>query len=236
MKVLLINGSPKVNGNTAFALSQMEEVFHASGVETETIQVGSQLLRGCIGCASCYKTGKCVFDDLVNETAAKLPEYDGIVVGSPVYYASPNGTLLSFLDRLFYSTGKIDKRMKVGASVVVARRGGCTAAMDVLNKYFTISGMPVASSTYWNQIHGAKPGEAGFVHAHLRCGAGVIRLIPAIVNTVPQPGSLPNIPIQIADGLAHSCAAFPWITSASFFIKPRSFGSISGFLAATFIR
>lgn len=160
MKVLLINGSPKVNGNTAFALSQMEEVFHASGVETETIQVGSQLLRGCIGCASCYKTGKCVFDDLVNETAAKLPEYDGIVVGSPVYYASPNGTLLSFLDRLFYSTGKIDKRMKVGASVVVARRGGCTAAMDVLNKYFTISEMPVASSTYWNQIHGGKPGEA----------------------------------------------------------------------------
>ena len=160
MKVLLINGSPKVNGNTAFALSQMEEIFHASGVETETIQVGSQLLRGCIGCASCYKTGKCVFDDLVNETAAKLPEYDGIVVGSPVYYASPNGTLLSFLDRLFYSTGRIDKRMKVGASVVVARRGGCTAAMDVLNKYFTISEMPVASSTYWNQIHGGKPGEA----------------------------------------------------------------------------
>ena len=160
MKVLLINGSPKANGNTAYALRQMEEVFHASGVETETIQVGSQLLRGCIGCASCYKTGKCVFDDLVNETAAKLPEYDGIVVGSPVYYASPNGTLLSFLDRLFYSTGKIDKRMKVGASVVVARRGGCTAAMDVLNKYFTISEMPVASSTYWNQIHGGKPGEA----------------------------------------------------------------------------
>ena len=160
MKVLLINGSPKVHGNTAFTLTQMEEVFHDAGVETETIQVGSRNIRGCIGCASCYKTGKCVFDDLVNETAAKLPEYDGIVVGSPVYYASPNGTLLSFLDRLFYSTGKIDKRMKVGASVVVARRGGCTASMDVLNKYFTISEMPVASSTYWNIIHGGKPGEA----------------------------------------------------------------------------
>ena len=160
MKVLIINGSPKAIGNTAFALSQMEEIFAENGIETETLQVGSQLIRGCTGCGSCYKTKKCVFDDLVNETAAKLDSYDGIVVGSPVYYASPNGTLLSFLDRLFYSTGHIDKRMKVGASVVCARRGGCTAAMDVLNKYFTISSMPVASSTYWNQIHGGKPGDA----------------------------------------------------------------------------
>lgn len=160
MKVLLINGSPKANGNTAFALAQMEDVFHSCGVETELLQVGSQVIRGCIGCGSCYKTSKCVFDDLVNETAAKLDSYDGIVVGSPVYYASPNGTLLSFLDRLFYSTGKIDKRMKVGAAVVVARRGGCTAAMDVLNKYFSISEMPIASSTYWNIIHGGKPGDA----------------------------------------------------------------------------
>lgn len=160
MKVLLINGSPKANGNTAFALAQMVEVFAAEGVETEIIQVGSKDIRGCIGCASCYKTGKCVFDDLVNETAAKFAEADGIVVGSPVYYAAPNGTLISFLDRLFYSTGKIDKRMKVGAAVVCARRGGCSAAFDVLNKYFTISEMPVASSSYWNQIHGGKPGEA----------------------------------------------------------------------------
>lgn len=160
MKVLLINGSPKANGNTAFALSQMEEIFTQQGIEVETIQVGSQLIRGCIGCGSCYKTNKCVFDDLVNKTAAKLEAADGIVVGSPVYYAAPNGTLLSFLDRLFYSTGHIDKSMKVGASVVCARRGGCTAAMDVLNKYFTISSMPVASSSYWNQIHGGKPGEA----------------------------------------------------------------------------
>ncbi|MBR3949289.1 MAG: flavodoxin family protein [Oscillospiraceae bacterium] len=160
MKVLILNGSPKANGNTAFALSQMASVFEEHGVETETVQIGSQLIRGCTGCGSCYKTGKCVFDDAVNAVAAKLDSYDGIVVGSPVYYASPNGTLISFLDRLFYSTGHIDKRMKVGASVVCARRGGCTAAMDVLNKYFTISSMPVASSTYWNQIHGAKPGEA----------------------------------------------------------------------------
>lgn len=160
MKVLLINGSPKKDGNTAFALNQMVEVFQSEGFETEIIQVGSQLIRGCTGCGSCYKLGRCVFDDVVNETATKLQNADGLVLGSPVYYASPNGTLLSFLDRLFYSSGSIDKRMKVGASVVVARRGGCTASMDVLNKYFTISQMPVASSTYWNIIHGAKPGEA----------------------------------------------------------------------------
>ena len=159
MKVLLINGSPKVNGNTAFALSQMAEVFAAEGIETETIQVGSRDIRGCTGCGQCYKAGKCVFDDLVNEVAEKLEAADGMVVGSPVYYASPNGTLISFLDRLFYSA-RYDLRMKVGASVVVARRGGCTAAMDVLNKYFTISQMPLASSCYWNMIHGAKPGEA----------------------------------------------------------------------------
>lgn len=160
MKVLLINGSPKADGNTAFALKEMVDVFHSEGIETEIIQVGNQLIRGCTGCGSCYKLGKCVFDDSVNETAEKLRHADGLVLGSPVYYASPNGTLLSFLDRLFYSSGSIDKRMIVGSSVVVARRGGCTASMDVLNKYFTISQMPVASSTYWNIIHGAKPGEA----------------------------------------------------------------------------
>ena len=160
MKVLLINGSPKVHGNTAFALDQMAEVFAEQGVETEIIQVGNQAVRGCIACGSCYKTNKCVFDDLVNETAEKLRAADGLVIGSPVYYAAPNGTLISFLDRLFYSTGDLDKRMKVGAAVVVARRGGCTAAFDVLNKYFTISQMPVASSSYWNMIHGGKPGEA----------------------------------------------------------------------------
>lgn len=160
MKVLLINGSPKVNGNTAFALEQMAEVFAEQGIETETIQVGNQLIRGCQGCGACYKLGKCVFnDDIVNETAAKLAQADGMVIGSPVYYASPNGTLISFLDRLFYSNSA-DLRMKVGASIVCARRGGTTAAMDVLNKYFTISQMPVASSSYWNIIHGGKPGQA----------------------------------------------------------------------------
>lgn len=196
MKVLIINGSPKANGNTAFALSQMAQVFAASNVETETLQVGSQLIRGCIGCGSCYKQHKCVFEDLVNETAARLDEFDGIVLGTPVYYASPNGTLISFLDRLFYSTGHIDKRMKVGASVVCARRGGCTAAMDVLNKYFTISSMPVASSTYWNQIHGAKPGEAALDAEGIRTmrnlAKNMIFLMQAIaaekeMNGLPEP-------------------------------------------------
>ena len=159
MKVLLVNGSPKKNGNTAFALEQMAEVFADQGIETEIIQVGNREIRGCLGCGTCYKTGKCVIDDFVNEFAPKFEEADGIVLGSPVYYASANGTLVAFLDRLFYSS-RFDKRMKVGASIAVARRGGCSATFDQLNKYFTISGMPVASSHYWNMIHGAKPGEA----------------------------------------------------------------------------
>ena len=159
MKVLLINGSPKTNGNTAFALNQMAEAFAEQGIETELIQVGNKAIRGCVACGSCYNTGKCVFDDAVNEIAPKFEEADGIVVGSPVYYASANATLIAFLDRLFYST-HFDKRMKVGACVTVARRGGCSATFDELNKYFTISGMPVASSHYWNSIHGRVPGEA----------------------------------------------------------------------------
>lgn len=159
MKVLLINGSPRVNGNTAMALREMEQVFAGEGIETETIQVGSKNIRGCIGCRSCKKTGKCVFDDLVNETAPKFEACDGIVVGSPVYFASANATLVAFLTRLFYSVS-CDKRMKVGASVVVARRGGLSATFDELNKFFTISGMPIASSQYWNSVHGGAPGEA----------------------------------------------------------------------------
>lgn len=159
MKVLLINGSPKANGNTAFALRQMAEVFTTQGVEAEILHVGSQPIRGCIACGGCRKNGKCVFEDLVNEAAPKFQEADGLVVASPVYFASANATLVAFLDRLFYSTG-FEKRMKVGASVVVARRGGCSATFDELNKYFTISGMPVASSSYWNSVHGGAPGEA----------------------------------------------------------------------------
>ena len=152
-KVLLLNGSPHPNGCTATALNEMIKVFDAEGVETELIQVGLKDIRGCIACGSCGKTGKCVFDDLVNEVAPKFEAADGLVVGSPVYYASPNGTILSFMDRLFYST-HFSKHMKVGAAVVSCRRGGNTATFDALNKYFTISGMPVASSTYWNMVHG----------------------------------------------------------------------------------
>lgn len=159
MKVLMINGSPHTNGNTCVALKEMEKVFAAEGIEVETVQVGNKNIRGCISCYSCKSKGKCVFDDMVNEIAPKLEACDGLVVASPVYYASANGTLIAFLDRLFYSTS-FNKSMKVGASVAVARRGGCSATFDQLNKYFTISGMPVASSQYWNSIHGSAPGEA----------------------------------------------------------------------------
>lgn len=158
MKVILLNGSPKANGNTAAALKEMVTVFEKNGIETEVICVGSQRIAGCVGCGGCAE-GQCVFDDLVNEVAPKFEAADGLVVASPVYYASANGTLTSFLDRLFYST-PFDKRMKVGASVAVARRGGCSATFDQLNKYFTISGMPVASSCYWNSVHGRVPGDA----------------------------------------------------------------------------
>ncbi len=152
-KVLLLNGSPHPRGCTATALQEMISVFEKEGIETELIQVGNKNIRGCIACGSCGKTGKCVFDDLVNEVAPKFEAADGLVIGSPVYYASPNGTILSFLDRLFYSS-HFSKQMKVGAAVVSARRGGNTATFDVLNKYFSISGMPIATSTYWNQVHG----------------------------------------------------------------------------------
>ena len=159
MKVLLLNGSPKDNGNTARSLEEMVKVFHEEGIETEIIHIGNKEIRGCCACQSCYKTAHCVFDDLVNEVAKKFEECDGMVAASPVYYASANGTLTAFMDRLFYST-RFDKRMKVGASVAVARRGGCSATFDQLNKYFTISGMPLASSQYWNSVHGSLPGQA----------------------------------------------------------------------------
>ncbi len=159
MKVLLINGSPRKAGNTRLSLSEMEKVFHAEGIETEVVEVGSLAIRGCSGCRSCMTKGCCVFDDIVNVTAQKLKEADGLVVGSPVYYASANGTLISFLDRLFYSS-RFDKTMKVGAALAVARRGGTTATYDELNKYFSICGMPIASGQYWNILHGRDEGEA----------------------------------------------------------------------------
>lgn len=159
MKVLMINGSPRVGGNTSIALRQMEQVFAENGVEVETVQIGMQNIRGCIACGRCGETGKCVFEDAVNELAPKFREADGLVVASPVYYASANATLIALLDRLFQSA-KFDKSMKVGASVVCARRGGCSATFDELNKFFTISNMPVVSSQYWNSIHGRTAGEA----------------------------------------------------------------------------
>ncbi len=159
MKVLMLNGSPNAHGNTAIALAEMEKIFAREGIEAETVQVGHKAVRGCIGCYACFRDGKCVFEDVVNELAPKFQEADGLVVATPVYYASANATLVATLDRLFYST-RFDKSMKVGAAVAVARRGGCSATFDELNKYFTISGMPVASSQYWNSIHGGMPGEA----------------------------------------------------------------------------
>jgi len=159
MKVLILNGSPRVDGNTTIAVNEMVKVFETEGIETQIMQIGSQAIRGCIACGSCAKNGKCVFDDAVNEAAQIFEKADGLVVASPVYYASANATLIACLDRLFYSTG-FDKTMKVGASVAVARRGGCSATFDELNKYFTISGMPVASSQYWNSVHGRLKGEA----------------------------------------------------------------------------
>ena len=159
MKVLMINGSPRTQSNTGIALMEMKQIFLDAGIEVEEMQVGSRAIRGCIACGKCASLGKCVFDDAVNEAAEKFKDADGLVIASPVYYASANATLIALLDRLFYST-HFDKTMKVGASVVCARRGGCSATFDELNKYFTISGMPVASSQYWNSVHGRLPGEA----------------------------------------------------------------------------
>ena len=159
MKILLINGSPRKEGNTFLALNEIAQTLQSEGMETEIVWIGNHAMRGCIACGNCFKNGKCVFNDIVNELAPKFEEADGLVVATPVYYASANATLIAFLDRLFYSTG-FDKRMKVGASVVVARRGGLSATFDELNKYFTISGMPVASSQYWNSVHGREKGEA----------------------------------------------------------------------------
>ena len=155
----MINGSPKANGNTAVALEEMKQVFAEEGIEVAYLHVGNLDIRGCTACGHCYQAGKCAFDDAVNQAAALFAECDGLVVGSPVYYASANATLVAFLQRLFYST-PFDKTMKVGAAVVAARRGGLSATFDELNKFFTISGMPVASSQYWNSIHGRTPGEA----------------------------------------------------------------------------
>lgn len=159
MNVLIINGSPRPNGNTTAAINEMKKIFDSQGIQTTEMRIGNKSIRGCIACNSCAEKGKCVFDDEVNKAAELFEEADGLVVASPVYYASANGTLISFMDRLFYSTS-FDKTMKVGAAVVAARRSGLTSTFDEINKYFTICGMPVASSQYWNSIHGCEAGEA----------------------------------------------------------------------------
>ena len=158
MKVLIINGSPRIDGNTTTSINELIKVFDKNEIETETIQIGNQNIRGCIACNSCQKNHKCVFNDSVNEVAKKFENADGLIIASPVYFASANGTLISFLDRLFYSS-HFDKTMKVGASIAIGRRGGLSATFDELNKYFTISNMPIVSSNYWNSLHGREKKE-----------------------------------------------------------------------------
>ena len=161
MKVMMINGSPHSKGNTYVALDEMKKVFETEDVEVDYLHIGNKIIRGCVGCNQCQTKGKCVFDDVVNETVPILKEADGVVIGTPVYWASANGTLNAYLDRLFFSTmTSMSKTMKVGAAVVVARRGGCSSTFDQINKYFMNSEMPVASSQYWNMVYGLTPGEA----------------------------------------------------------------------------
>ncbi|HBZ02358.1 MAG TPA: flavodoxin family protein [Lachnospiraceae bacterium] len=194
-KVLIINGSPHVNGCTATALNEMKTVFDEEGIEAEIINIGNKAIRGCISCGNCSNTGKCVFDDIVNEIAPKFEECDGIVFGSPVYYGSPNGNLLSFLDRLFYST-PFSKHMKVGAAVVSCRRGGNTASFDVLNKYFTISGMPVASSTYWNQVHGFTAEDVKKDLEGLQTMRNLARNMTFLIRAIADAKNKYNLPVQ----------------------------------------
>jgi len=183
MKVLLINGSPEPNGCIARALQEIQNTLKEEGVDSEIIHVGNKDIRGCIGCRSCKKTGKCVFNDIVNETAAKLKEADGIVLGAPVYFGSANGTLVSFADRLFYSTSA-DLTMKVGASVVSARRGGNTATFDELNKYFTLRQMPIVSSQYWNQVHGYSAVDVEKDKEGLQCMRVLARNMACMIKAI----------------------------------------------------
>lgn len=183
MKILIINGSPRVNGNTSIAIKEIEKVFEENNVEFKTIQVGNKAIRGCMACGYCYKAHKCVFDDEVNKASAYFEEADGLIIASPVYYASANGTIISFLDRLFYSS-HFDKTMKVGASIAVARRGGCSSTFDELNKYFTINQMPVVSSQYWNSVHGCQKGEASLDEEGLQTMRVLARNMIFLVNAI----------------------------------------------------
>ncbi len=183
MKVLLLNGSPHKNGTTFTALSEAARILNEEGIETEIFHIGGLNVSGCSACLGCRRTGRCIKDDEVSTAAEKFKDADGIIVGSPVYYASPNGTLIAFLDRLFYSSG-FDKRDKVGAAVVCARRGGCTSSFDVLNKYFSISGMPIATSTYWNQVHGACADDALLDLEGMACMRGLARNMAFLMRSI----------------------------------------------------
>lgn len=196
-KVLLINGSPKPAGCTARALEEVAKTLHGAGVETETVQVGAKDIRGCIACLYCRTHGKCVFNDIVNETAARLDEFDGMVVGSPVYYAGANGQLHAFLDRLFYSSASsANMAMKVGAAVVSSRRAGSTGAFDDINKYFTIAQMPVASSTYWNEVHGATAEEVEKDHEGLQTMRNLGRNIAFLIKAIRRQKDAEGLPAQ----------------------------------------
>lgn len=194
MKALLINGSPRAKGCTYTALTELKKTLESEGIEVELIHVGHKDIRGCTACRKCKEIGKCVFDDVVNEVAPKLAEADAFVIGAPVYYASPAGGAIAFMDRLFFSTGNIDKTMKVGASVVTCRRGGNSSTYDVLNKYFSISSMPIASSTYWNQIHGGAPGEAKLDPEGIRTMRDLAKNMVFLMNAIAQEKESAGLP------------------------------------------
>lgn len=183
MKVLLINGSPHKNGTTYAALSEVAKTLKEEGVDSEIIQVGHLALHGCLGCNACFNLGRCAIDDEVNQVSKIFEECDGLIVGSPVHYASPAGALISFLDRLFYIS-RFDKRTKIGAAVVCARRGGCTASFDVLNKYFSISGMPIVGSTYWNQVHGGSAEQAALDEEGMQCMRNLARNAAFLIKSI----------------------------------------------------
>lgn len=183
MKVLIINGSPRKDGNTCLAIAEAEKVLKENGIDTEVVQIGEKNIRGCVACGYCFSNARCVFNDAVNEVAEKFEKADGLFVATPVYYASANGTVVSFLDRLFYST-HFDKTMKVGASIAVCRRGGASATFDELNKYFTICGMPVVSSQYWNSVHGRNKGEAALDEEGLQCIRTLARNAAFLIKSI----------------------------------------------------
>lgn len=200
MKVLTINGSPHIHGCTDRALREFENKLVEYGIEVERFNIGNANIRGCIACNYCRENGKCVFDDVVNEIAIKFAEADGIVVGTPTYYAGCNGQVLSFLDRLFYSTSStVDKTMKIGAAVVSSRRGGSTSAFDEINKYYTISSMPIVSSTYWNEVHGFTAEDVEKDLEGLQTMRNLARNMAFLLKAIKSQRSIEEIPNQEQD-------------------------------------